>query len=127
MAMVLAPNARLVAARPLRPTRYSVSTPKVSQHPVYIARRRRVLLATGGALCALVAVVAVALGRVPASASAGHPGSSVQATHLVEPGETLWSIAEAVHPGSNLAAYVDRLVRANGSSTIRVGQQIVLP
>jgi LysM domain len=101
--------------------------PTVSRHPVYVARRRRVLIAVVGALCAVVALFAVALGRVPASASGSHPGSSAQATHLVEPGETLWSIAESVHPGGNLAAYVDKLVHANGSSTIRVGQQIVLP
>jgi LysM repeat protein len=84
-------------------------------------------MAAVGALCALVAVFAVVLGRVPASASGNHPGSAAQATHLVEPGETLWSIAESVRPNGNLAAYVDQLVRANGSSTIRVGQQIILP
>jgi nucleoid-associated protein YgaU len=94
---------------------------------VYVARRRRVLMAVVGALCTAVALFAVALGRVPASASGSHPGSFVPATHLVEPGETLWSIAESVHPDGNLAAYVDKLVHANGSSTIRVGQQIILP
>jgi hypothetical protein len=83
-------------------------------------------MAVVGALCTAVALFAVALGRVPASASGSRPGFA-QSTHLVEPGETLWSIAESVHPGGNLAAYVDKLVQANGSSTIRVGQQIILP
>jgi nucleoid-associated protein YgaU len=103
--------------RPLRPA--------VSRHPVYVARRRRVVVFSVAAALAGVAMFAVMLGRVPASVSERHPVSPV--THVVQPGETLWSIAQRVHPGGNVAAYVDRLVRANGGNTIQVGQQIVVP
>jgi nucleoid-associated protein YgaU len=103
--------------RPLRPA--------VSRHPVYMARRRRVVVFSVAAVLAGVAIFAVMLGRVPASASERHPVSPV--THVVQPGETLWSIAQRVHPNGDVASYVDQLVRANGGNTIRVGQQIIVP
>jgi Tfp pilus assembly protein FimV len=129
MAMVLpksgfAPSPRLVRSAPsfggsVRPLR-----PAVSRHPMYVARRRVVALSVATALAG-VALFAVMLGRVPASVSERHPVSPV--THVVQPGETLWSIAQRVHPSGDVASYVDQLVRANGGDTIRVGQQIVVP
>jgi LysM repeat protein len=92
---------------------------------MHVARRRRVVVFSVAATLAGVAMFAVMLGRVPASVSEHHPVSPV--THVVQPGETLWSIAQRVHPSGDVASYVDQLVRANGGDTIRVGQQIVVP
>jgi Tfp pilus assembly protein FimV len=130
MAMVLpksgfAPSPRIPRTAPsfggsVRPLR-----PAVSRHPMHVARRRRVVVFSVAATLAGVAMFAVMLGRVPASVSEHHPVSPV--THVVQPGETLWSIAQRVHPSGDVASYVDQLVRANGGDTIRVGQQIVVP
>lgn len=123
MSTVLSPAPRLVAIRPLRPTGPGL----ISHHPVHVARRRRVLMASVGSVLVAVALIAVLLGRVPASAPEQYPDKSTMATHLVQPGETLWSIAERSSPSIGISAYVDLLVRVNGGSTIRVGQELLLP
>jgi LysM repeat protein len=46
--------------------------------------------------------------------------------HVVQPGETMWSIAES-QGVRNVSAVVDRMVRANGSATIHVGQELAVP
>jgi Tfp pilus assembly protein FimV len=126
MAMVLPKSGFAPSPRPARSSSYiRPLRPAVSHHPVYVARRRRVVVLSVASVLAGLALFAVMLGRVPASGSERHPVSPI--THVVQPGETLWSIAQRVHPGGDVASYVDRLVRANGGNTIQVGQQIVVP
>jgi LysM repeat protein len=90
--------------------------------------RRRV-----GALTFVVALV-LSVGSVaqhgladrgddPASVSA--IGRSV--TYVVQPGDTMWSIAEQLYPGSDIALVVDSLVSLNGGTAIDVGQRVLLP
>lgn len=65
-------------------------------------------------------------GGVPASAAASQPAlgrSSVTA----QPGDTLWSIAQAYRGDVPVSRYVDKLVSLNGGASIQAGQQIVLP
>lgn len=47
--------------------------------------------------------------------------------YVVQPGDTLWAIAQRVHPGGDTAGYVDALVSLNGGSAIVPGQQLRLP
>jgi LysM domain len=111
MAAVIVPS-RIAEESSVRPTAR-----------VYAMRR---LMAAGLAL-ALVFVVgqmaSSAMIATPAQPSRA-PGTSV---HVVQPGESLWSIAQQERPRADMARLVDELLRLNGSSTIRVGQELILP
>ena len=86
-------------------------------------RRRRV--------AALVFSVAALLGAVRAVAAFGAgPASGVErrpAIHVVQPGETLWSIASQLRPGGDTRSLVRTLAKLNGGASLAVGQRLVLP
>jgi Tfp pilus assembly protein FimV len=90
---------------------------------VYAVRR---LVAAGLALALLFVVGQM----VSASMTAGPADQSIlqgASVHIVQPGESLWSIAQKERPRADMAQLVDELLRLNGSSTIRVGQELILP
>jgi LysM repeat protein len=94
-------------------------------------RRRRAFLGT--VLAVLVACGAVLTndvlagsGGVPASAAAGPP-AHIRTTITAQPGDTLWSIAQAHRGGVPVGRFVDKLVDLNGGASIQAGQQITLP
>lgn len=101
---------------------------RVAQRAVY--RRRRVVAA---ALAAVVAVAIVLLANAVVARTAGggnpHPvaGTSEAAVHVVQPGETLWSIAQELRAGTDVRLVVDRLIDLNGHAPIVVGQRLQLP
>lgn len=76
------------------------------------------LLVFVGAFVALVLVAVPGDGVAPAGATQ---------THVVQHGESMWSIANDVAPAGEAALYVERLVEVNGSSTVVPGQSIVVP
>jgi nucleoid-associated protein YgaU len=68
-------------------------------------------------------------GPLPASERSG-PAASLDAggpVYVVQPGDTLWSIATRLDPGADPRPLVDRLVAAHGSATLHVGEVIRLP
>jgi len=77
-----------------------------------------------GSLLTAAGTIAAAFGDVPASVPGRRP---TQRTHLVQPGETLWSIARSLHPTGDINALVDRLERANPGASLRVGQHLLVP
>ncbi len=89
-----------------------------------VLRRRRLLvvLVLGALLAAALAVASLALTR-PASAGSLPEG---RRPHLVEPGDTYWSIAAAASDGDVRVA-VDALVDANGGRPLFPGDRIELP
>jgi LysM repeat protein len=93
---------------------------------VYVRRR----LLVGLVFVAVVVAVCLGAGNVLASRS-GEPASAAAArpaiTYVVQPGDTLWSIASARQGGSAVSSYVDLLVERNGGATIQVGQVLTLP
>lgn len=107
---------------PYAPSRPRVATPA---RAVRLTRRGRVLL-----LLLLVGVVLVAfsLGRTSATAGSSGPTSAPRTT-VVQPGETLWSIAHRVAPGADPRDVVSQLADLNslGSTPIVAGQRLVLP
>jgi predicted Zn-dependent protease len=102
-----------------------------------VYRRRRVV-----ALVLAVAFVVVAMAGVQAAVRslAGEPGgrplsategsAPVPAGHetvLVQPGDTLWTIARDLQPTGDLRSTVDLLAALNGGPSLEVGQTLVLP
>jgi hypothetical protein len=112
---------------PLRGTR-TASEPVRATRPgrpvLRLTRRGRVLVLL---VVATLLLVAFSLGRT--SASAGHDAPAAPPTTVVQPGETLWTIARRVAPGVDPRATVQRLGELNdlGSAPIVAGQRLVLP
>ncbi len=94
-------------------------------------QRRRAVV--GGLLAVAVAFgivvthdVLAGSGGVPASAAASQPAQA-RSTVTAQPGDTLWSIAQAHRGDVSVDRYVDKLVDLNGGASIQAGQQVVLP
>ena len=112
---------------PLRPGPQAASRPATaasSARALRLTRRGRALL-----LLALVTLLLVAFSLGRTSADAGHDTPAARPTTVVQPGETLWSIAHRVAPGADPRATVARLTRLNdlGGRPIVAGQRLVLP
>lgn len=77
----------------------------------------------------LVLVVVAAVGYLLTAPALDSSGAiPVQDTvHVVAPGETMWSIANAVAPAGEAATYVERLVEVNGTAAPAPGQVLELP
>jgi Tfp pilus assembly protein FimV len=113
-----------------RQARYAVHVPARLDAPAPTAstyRRRRV-----GAVAFVVALV-VSVGSLAeqglADRGAGPAaGSAVGRTaYVVQPGDTLWSIAERLYPSADVAQVVDALVTVNGGARIQAGQTLIMP
>jgi hypothetical protein len=73
-----------------------------------------------------------ALGRIgggplATTGAPGGPGPAAGRVWIVRPGDTLWSIAEAAEPGSDVRPLVDRLAALIGSTELYPGESISLP
>lgn len=103
------------------------------------ARRRRAMYLrrrVGAAVIALVVVAAVALAAAGASSllstdasPASAPASAtapVGATYVVQPGDTLWSIAGSIGAEGDVRAVVHELSERTGGSVLQPGQRIPL-
>jgi LysM repeat protein len=78
----------------------------------------------------LVVVIALTLAATVGLAVVARGGSApVMATVVVQPGDTLWSIASARYPSDDVRVRVDDIERANRlhSPVIEVGQTLQLP
>jgi hypothetical protein len=94
--------------------------------PTAATYRRRRLVAAGLALLLLVAIanLALELGARPGSADDARP--VVEVSVLVEPGDTVWSIARSLAGDGDVRPVVDALVEANGSPALAAGERLVL-
>ena len=77
----------------------------------------------------LAAVAAVAALSIAFSLGARGGGDTHYTTVVVEPGDTLWSIASAHYPADDVRVRVDDIEQANGlqGPAIQVGQSLRLP
>lgn len=91
-----------------------------------ITRRGRLVLV---ALVAALAFALVSLGQVAAQAGAMEPADTVSSTWVVQPGETLWLIADVVSPDTDPRETVARIVAMNDlpNSSVDVGQELEIP
>lgn len=95
------------------------------RHSHAVLRRRRVLAALAGlGLVLAVARAGVALGGSSLADAGRLP--HVQ-TVVVQPGDSLWSIAQRVAPGHDPRAVVDRLAARLGSTTLVPGETLAVP
>ena len=112
---------------------------RLAQQAIY--RRRRLVAAV---LVAVVVVTVVLLattamarlaggapsaagGLPPTSAAASSAAGVAAPTVVVQPGDTLWTIADAIAPDTDVRITVDRLIALNGASPITPGQELVVP
>jgi Tfp pilus assembly protein FimV len=91
----------------------------------YLVRRTAVAAVAVAVILVLAQVVGAVSGSV-AGAFDSAPAASGQ-VHVVEPGDTLWSIAGQVAPGIDRRVAVDDLLALNGEGPLRIGQQLQLP
>jgi Tfp pilus assembly protein FimV len=96
--------------------------------PLTGARRREVGPMRARAL-AIVLVVAVFLLVAPGLARGDGPDRPApRVTYVVEPGDTLWSIARRVAPGRDPRPVVDGLIEANDlRGGLQAGQELSIP
>lgn len=120
--------AAMVTATPLESQPVLPRPRLVLVAPPAVIRRRRVVVA--GMLLAVIVMAALVVGRVSTvlggtPAVPGHrPGT---ASYVVEPGDTLWSIARSLQPKGDVRSLVRGLGAANGGASLTVGQVLVLP
>lgn len=55
------------------------------------------------------------------------PVAEVEEVYIVQPGDSLWAIAERLAPGQDPRSLVDAMSERNGGSALQVGQQLVIP
>jgi nucleoid-associated protein YgaU len=90
---------------------------------------RRLAGRAQGARSVMAAVAAVACLSVGFALGARGSGPAHYSTVVVQPGDTLWSIAAARYPGDDVRIRVDDIEQANGLAgpAIEVGQSLKLP
>lgn len=115
-----------LVVEPLYVDRHAPRRPSAA---VYARRRLVAGLLAVVALASLVTLagqVAVSLGGV--SASAPERSAPAPRTVVVEPGDTLWSLARQLQPEGDVRPLVRALVRANGGTAyLEVGTRIAVP
>lgn len=118
---------------PLPSARPGADAAMADRRPRASARVRRRRLAVGAMVAGLVVLLALplsALGGEPVTAApkplvGSRPGHPV--TYVVQPGDTLWSIATRLSPDGDPRPLVAQMEAGLGSATIEPGQRIVLP
>jgi LysM repeat protein len=128
-----------VGSRAAGPTTRAISRPTPQ---IYVRRRLVVALVLVTVVVSLwmgVGAVLASRGGVPASAPTVRPvqapaaaglsatATEASSTYTVQPGDTLWSIAQSLPGDASLAETVNDLVDLNGGASLEVGQVIVLP
>ena len=106
-----------------------VHPPSAPSSPLRLTRRGRWALLLVVTLVASLAWALTTLGPVSADTDTGAGAPSVSSTWVVQPGETLWVIAERVDPDTDPRETVARIVAMNDlpDSSVLVGQELQIP
>lgn len=108
---------RFARARAIELDEPLLSTATITAMVVAVLVAALMSLAVGaGAFSSLVPTP----GAEPISASEGR-------VVVVEPGDSVWSIARSIQPEGDLRPLVHRIIQANGANPIQPGQQLVVP
>lgn len=95
-------------------------------HSVRLTRRGRLVLAVIAALAVAGLVLAGATAAQASSPATAHAG---QSRVFVQPGDTLWAIAQRTDPGADPQAVVAGIMKDNhlSTATVTVGQRLWVP
>ncbi|MDQ3757360.1 MAG: LysM domain-containing protein [Actinomycetota bacterium] len=103
--------------------------PSRASHAEVVYRRRR-LVASVLTLSVLLGGRAVAdlvgSGSLTASAPA-QPVLIGERVHIVQPGDTLWTIARSLQPSGDVRRLVDALAAQRHGAALQIGERISLP
>jgi Tfp pilus assembly protein FimV len=124
------------SAEPVRPAPAPVlrlvSSP-LPDRATRVRRRRLALLVAAVVLAAIAALAVQAIaGLARVDGSAGPEAVELQPMpvagqrYIVQPGDTLWSIATEIAPDDDPRAVVDALRDANGGPELEVGDELIL-
>jgi Tfp pilus assembly protein FimV len=118
----------VVPARP-RHTGGTPHTPARTNRasPATFRRRRLAVLAGGAALIPAAQLCAALLGGGPITAPEGPSREVAAHVYVVQPGDTLWSIAARVRPGADPRPLVQALTSDLGGASLRPGEALQLP
>lgn len=129
-AIVQAPHAAPTGRRPpARPTLRVLEGGKSPRVQRVYRRRRAIAVLAGAVLLALAVLGALQAARSVASqwgGSAEPPGRSGAKVVVVQPGDTLWSIAGRVQHRGDLRPLVDRLSAEHGAGPLQPGERITI-
>jgi hypothetical protein len=87
-------------------------------------RRRAVAVAVGLVVLVMAGKAGAALGGSPLAVPERRPAVSQS---VVQPGDSLWSIAARLQPGSDPRPVVDELTAARGGAPLVSGEVVTLP
>jgi hypothetical protein len=133
------PIRRTATPAPRRPGRRPVSRRAGSRGPRYqqraatagwqLSRRGELLLRRVTALVTVVVVVLVLAAGAFAVVRAVGSSPAPTRTVLVEPGQSLWQVAAATSPGSDVGETVSQIRSLNhlGGTTLTPGQTLLVP
>jgi hypothetical protein len=116
-----------------RPVRAAVRAGRRSAPPLRLTRRGRVVLAVFTALAALVLVMLLAAGTAGGAPLTGHrpAGGGYQGMTqiVVQPGQSMWSIAASADPAADPRVVIQQIISANSltGTSIRAGQLLWVP
>ena len=99
--------------------------PRVTRSKRAMYMRRRVIAASLGLGIVLTAAHAGVALRGPTTTPGRSPHPHIEQV-VVQPGETLWGLAERIAPGSDLRPLVDDFAAQLGRSELYAGEQISL-
>lgn len=101
--------------------------------PIRLTRRGRAVAVVGvvTVVVAIALVLLLVIARGAQATSNGRPGAGYQGMHqiVVQPGQTLWAIAQTAEPAANTAAVIQEIMIANAmtGTTLTAGQLLWVP
>ena len=108
-----------------------MSTASIAARPALrITRRGRVVLGALLTLPTVAIAVSIALSTSTAPATATNVTAAVEFEHVtVQPGESLWTVAERVAPQADPREVISEIERLNGleSAAVGAGESLAIP
>ena len=98
--------------------------------PLRLTRRGRRLARTVIVLMALLTALVLSVTARSSSVEAGNaPAEVATTTVVVQPGQTLWTVARSIAPNADVRVTIARIQDLNGitGASVRPGQQLVVP